>query len=482
MRDKVNTEGFSFENTYFQLTADITLPTGWKPIGVTKDGKKDLHNGANLNVFSGIFDGNNHTVTIPEGGLPLFGYVQNTKIRNLNIYGTKIAGYGLVNNFEGVGLSGTAVEIDNVTLKSGSSTLKAGLLGANKTMSPYAGCSSSFEATVRNCTIEKDVVIGYDKDMNEIGAIAGRMQGTVENCVSYATVYGTRYVGGIIGTRDNAMGNCSVIGCKFYGTVEASSEVAGGIAGGGYDNSTAPNGCKITINSCSSEGSITGSDKVGGILGGDLYVAQTWNNCTYTFKNNSFTGKVQATKADAAYVGGIIGFYDSLNRIDDITNNYYAKDCGADKGIGFVRYIDTNCLTHETASGATYVNTEKETTSCPKVEGCGWQTGYNRTDDPLGADQEKLVSTEGLRVYVDSLELTGDYRTEFYLGEDLDLSGMKVVAVISDGTRQELSLTDLTIEGYNKDKRGEQKLKISYKEAFVELTVKVLKKMPVRSR
>lgn len=476
LRDKVNTEGFSFENTYFQLTEDITLPTGWKPIGVTKDGRKDLKNGENLNAFSGIFDGNNHTVTVPEGGLPLFGYVRNTRIRNLNIYGKKIAGYGLVNNFEGVGLSGMAVEIDNVTLKSGSSTLKSGLLGANKTMSAYAGCSSAFEATVRNCTIEKDVVIGYDRNENEIGAIAGRMQGTVEDCVSYAIVYGTSYVGGIIGTRDNAMGNCSVIGCKFYGTVEASSEVAGGIAGGGYDNSTAPNGCKITINSCSAEGSITGSDKVGGILGGDLYVAQTWNNCTYTFKNNSFTGKVQATKADAAYVGGIIGFYDSLNRIDDITNNYYAKDCGADKGIGFVRYIDTNCLTHETASGATYVNTEKETTSCPKVEGCGWQTGYNRTDDPLGADQEKLVSTEGLRVYVDSLELTGDYRTEFCLGEDLDLSGMKVVAVISDGTRQELSLTDLTIEGYNKDKRGEQKLKISYKEAFVELTVKVLKK------
>lgn len=476
LRDKVNTEGFSFENTYFQLTADITLPTGWKPIGVTKDGRKDLKNGENLNAFSGIYDGNNHIVTVPEGGLPLFGYVRNTRIRNLNIYGKKIAGYGLVNNFEGVGLSGTAVEIDNVTLKSGSSTLKSGLLGANKTVSGYSGCSSAFEATVRNCTIEKDVVIGYDRNENEIGAIAGRMQGTVEDCVSYAIVYGTSYVGGIIGTRDNAMGNCSVIGCKFYGTVEASGEVAGGIVGGGYDNSTAPNGCKITINSCSSEGSITGSDKVGGILGGDLYVAQTWNNCTYTFKNNSFTGKVQATKTDAAYVGGIIGFYDSLNRIDDITNNYYAKDCGADKGIGFVRYIDTNCLTHETASGATYVNTEKETTSCPKVEGCGWQTGYNRTDDPLGADQEKLVSTEGLRVYVDSLELTGDYRTEFCLGEDLDLSGMKVVAVISDGTRQELSLTDLTIEGYNKDKRGEQKLKISYKEAFVELTVKVLKK------
>lgn len=476
LRDKVNTEGFSFEDMYFQLAEDITLPSGWKPIGVTKDGKKDLQNGANLNVFSGIFDGNNHTVTIPEGGLPLFGYVRNTRIRNLNIYGTKIAGYGLVNNFEGVGLSGTAVEIDNVTLKSGSSTLKAGLLGANKTMSPYAGCSSSFEATVRNCTIEKDVVIGYDKDMNEIGAIAGRMQGTVENCVSYATVYGTRYVGGIIGTRDNAMGNCSVIGCKFYGIVEASGELAGGIAGGGYDDSSAPNGCKITINSCVSEGTVTGSDKVGGILGADLYVAQTWDNCVYTFKNNSFTGKVKATSQNPSYVGGIIGFYDSLNRIDAITNNYYSKDCGADKAIGFVKYIDTSCTTHETASGATYFSTEKETTACPKVEGCGWQKGYNRTDDPLGADIGKLFSTEGLRTYVDSLELTGDYRTEFYLGEDLDLTGMIAVAVISDGTRQELSLTDLTIEGYNKDKRGEQKLKISYKEAFVELTVRVLKK------
>lgn len=476
LRDKVNKEGFSFDDTYFQLAEDITLPDGWKPIGATKNGRVDLQGGENLNAFSGTLDGNNHTVTIPEGGLPLFGYVRNTKIRNLNIYGTKIAGYGLVNNFEGVGLSGTAVEIDNVTLKSGSSTLKSGLLGANKTMSPYAGCSSSFEATVRNCTIEKDVVIGYSKNEAEIGAIAGRMQGTVENCVSYATVYGTSYVGGIIGTRDNAMGNCSVIGCKFYGTVEASGELAGGIAGGGYDDSSAPNGCKITINSCVSEGTVTGSDKVGGILGADLYVAQTWDNCVYTFKNNSFTGKVKAIGQNPSYVGGIIGFYDSLNRIDAITNNYYSKDCGADKAIGFVKYIDTSCTTHETASGATYFSTETETTACPTVEGCGWQKGYNRTDDPLGADIGKLFSTEGLRTYVDSLELTGDYRTEFYLGEDLDLTGMKAVAIISDGTRQELSWTDLTIEGYNKDKRGEQKLKISYKEAFVELTVRVLKK------
>lgn len=476
LRDKVNKDGFAFSDAYFQLSDDIILPSGWKPIGATKDGRVNLQEGANLNAFSGIFDGAGHTITVPEGGLPLFGYVRNTRIRNLNIYGKKIAGYGLVNNFEGVGLSGSAVEIDNVTLKSGSSTLKSGLLGANKTVNGYAGCSAAFVATITNCTIEKGVVIGYDKNQRQIGAIAGRMQGTIKNCVSYADVYGTDYVGGIIGTRDNAMGTCEVIGSEFYGTVTASGQHAGGIVGGGYDSSSAPNGTKVTINNCVSEGTVTGSDKVGGILGGDTYVAQTWDNCQYSLRNNSFTGKVQATGENASYIGGIIGFYDSLNRIDAISNNYYSKDCGTTSGIGFVKYIDTSNTSHETSSGSTYFNTENGTTDCPEITGCGWKTGFNRTDDPLGADMDKLFSTEGLRITVDSLELSGDYRTAFDIGEDLDFTGMQVKALISDGTEQEVPWTDLTIEGYNKNQRGEQTLKLSYKEAFTQLTVTVLKK------
>lgn len=476
LRDKVNKDGFTFLDAYFQLSEDIILPSGWKPIGATKDGRVNLQEGANLNAFSGIFDGAGHTITVPEGGLPLFGYVRNTRIRNLNIYGKKIAGYGLVNNFEGVGLSGSAVEIDNVTLKSGSSTLKSGLLGANKTVNGYAGCSAAFVATITNCTIEKGVVIGYDKKQSQIGAIAGRMQGTIKNCVSYADVYGTDYVGGIIGTRDNAMGTCEIIGSEFYGIITASGQHAGGIVGGGYDSSSAPNGTKVTINNCVSEGTVIGSDKVGGILGGDTYVAQTWDNCQYSLRNNSFTGKVQATGENASYIGGIIGFYDSLNRIDAISNNYYSKDCGATSGIGFVKYIDTSNTSHETSSGSTYFNTENGTTDCPEITGCGWKTGFNRTDDPLGADMDKLFSTEGLRITVDSLEISGDYRTAFDIGEDLDFTGMQVKALISDGTEQEVPWTDLTIEGYNKNQRGEQTLKLSYKEAFTQLTVTVLKK------
>ena len=46
----------------------------------------------------------------------------------------------------------------------------------------------------------------------------------------------------------------------------------------------------------------------------------------------------------------------------------------------------------------------------------------------------KLFSTEGLRITVDSLELSGDYRTAFDIGEDFDFTGMQVKALISDGT------------------------------------------------
>ena len=467
-------EGIPFKDAYLRQENDITLPAGWKPIGVTKDGSNDIKRGQNLNAFSGILDGNNKTITIPEGGLPLLGYVQNAEVRNLNIYGTKIAGYGLVNNFEGVGLSGNAITIENVTLKSGSSTLKSGFLGANITTNGYAGTSAGFEATLRNCTVEEDVVIGYDRDQTMIGSFAGRMQGTLENCVSHAAVYGKDYVGGIIGTRDNAMGNCAVSGCEFNGTVKASGQHAGGIAGGGYENYTAPNGIKITINNCKVSGSITGADKVGGILGGDSYVAQAWN--PYTMKGNSFTGKVKATAENASYIGGIIGFYESLNKFDDISNNYYAKDCGADRGIGFVQYVDTNCTTHETASGATYFSTEKNTDDCPAVVGCNWKAQHNRTDDPLGADAAKLANTDGVKLYAEKLEISGDYRTEFNQGEDLDLTGMTVKAQMSDGTTRDVAVSELTIDGYNKDGHGEQTLTLSYSGASTQIVVKVLKK------
>ena len=62
------------------MTADITLPKNWKPIGCTKDGSNGINRGANLNEFSGTFDGGNHLLTVPAGERPLFAYVNGTAL------------------------------------------------------------------------------------------------------------------------------------------------------------------------------------------------------------------------------------------------------------------------------------------------------------------------------------------------------------------------------------------------------------------
>lgn len=451
--------GQNFEGLYLKQTGEnITLPENWTPIGTSKT------------KFSGTLDGNGKTVTVPEDGLPLFGYVNGATVKNLNIYGKKIAGYGLVNNLEGVGMSGEAICIDNVTLKSGSSTLKSGLIGTYITSNMYAGCSATYYVTIKNCTIEEGVVIGYNKDQSMIGSFAGRVHGTIENCVSYATVYGKDYVGGIVGTQDNALGGTVITDSQFHGKVEAMGQHAGGIAGGGYSHSSGPNGNKININDCTVTGTITGADKVGGIIGGDTYVAQLWGG--HSLKNNSFTGTVKATAG--TYVGGIIGFYDSLNKYDDISGNYYKAGCGAAKGIGFVQYVDTNSQTHETQSGAVYFNTGDSTEECPTVAGCGWKAGHNRTDDPLGADAAKLCYTDtDTDPIATELKVSGTYKTEYTTGEKLDLTGIVLTVVYNDKSEKTINLSDATVTGYDANKVGEQELTISYNGLTAAITVKV---------
>ena len=408
--------GQSYEGKYFKLTDDIVLPDNWIPVGCTKDGSNDIKSGTNMNAFSGTFDGAGHKVTVPKGEKPLFSYVYGATIKNLDIYGEEIDGYGLINNMEGVGLSGTAVTIDNVTLKSGSKTKKSGFVGGVITTNGFSAVSAGYVTIIKNSTIEKDVIVGYDGEQDKIGSFAGMFQGSIENCVSYATVKGKSSVGGIIGSRDNVMGRCEVKNCTFGGEVISTVTDAGGIAGRVYSNSTAPNGVRISITDCVVTGNVQGKNNVGGILGADSYTAQVWNE--YHFTNNTFKGKISGEKN----VGSIIGYYYSLNKFDDIAGNTYAKDCGATSPFGAVALVDTNCANPTAIEGTLYFSTETDTSNCPTVTGCAWKTAHNRTDDPLGADIEKLaapikeekpVDTEALKTKVNAvLKSTAGYMSD----------------------------------------------------------------------
>ena len=56
-------------------------------------------NGKYLWAFSGILDGANHTLTVADGGKPLFNYVREATIENLKLYGKQIDGYGLIDRY-----------------------------------------------------------------------------------------------------------------------------------------------------------------------------------------------------------------------------------------------------------------------------------------------------------------------------------------------------------------------------------------------
>lgn len=472
--------GNSFEGYYFRFEDDITLPDGWTPIGCTVDGTNKFdprkpEEKDNLRAFSGTILGNGKLLTIPKGGRPLLAYVKNATVKDLNIYGEEINGYGLVDGLHGVGFTSEdtfAIIIENVTLKSGTKTLKSGLIGAEIDMdvNGFAGASAAFITTIRNCTIEEGVVIGYDGSQSEIGAFAGRFQGVIENCVSHATVKGVNYVGGIIGSRDNAMGQCTVSKCSFDGAVIASGKFAGGITGAMYIGGGAPNGVKTTIQGCTASGTVTGTENVGGITGGDRSINQAWND--YSVTGNTFSGKVSGTKN----VGSIIGYYRSLNKFDNIAGNAYLKGCGAEQGIGAVDYVDTSCETHETASGATYFDTSK---SLPDIYGVT-KTNHNRVDDPLGKDVEKLAkAVDDVSTPVCyKLEISGA-KTEYYVGDEFDLTGATITAYWTMGkANTHPTQVDLKITGYDSGKHGQQTVTLQYGAAKVEIVVTVLYKEP----
>ena len=363
--------GYAFKDQYLAQTKDVTLAEGWKPIGSDSS-----------NRFSGHLDGQGHTLTVPEGGLPLLGYVKDAYVENLNIYGPQIEGYGLVNNLEGLGLSGNAITIEGVTLKSGTKTLKSGLIGTYITTNAFAGCSGGFLVTIRDCVAERGVVIGYDGTESKIGTFAGRFNGTIEGCKSYATVYGVDSVGGIVGNQDNSMTTFKVTDCEFHGTVEASGQEAGGIIGSGYIGGWADNAMRPNISHCTVTGSVSGSNKVGGIQGGDSIVIQTYSNSPNEMTGNIFRGHLYS---DGEAVGAIVGYYRGLNVYDKIHDNICESDDTGLRPIGQVAYVDTSAAEHENVYGLNYY--DSSTGNFPSGTGVwSWKKNSNRTDDPLGAD------------------------------------------------------------------------------------------------
>ena len=511
VRDEV-AAGRSFSGEYIKLTGDIVLPEQWEPIGKLKEGTNDPANGVNVHPFSGTLDGGGHTVTSAEGGQPLFGYVREATIRDLSIAGKRIEGCGLIANYvvdrgaSGKDSAKTAT-IVNVTILSGTSIAGSGFI------SGYASVGNTVD--IIDCTVEEGVVIGCHKDQSWVGSFAGNYNGVITGCHSAATVYGVDYVGGIIGAKSNSMSETSVSNCVFTGQVVASGSFAGGIAGGGYGGInwgilSAPNAPMLNVINCLCTGSVRASDTAGGIVGYETSL-QVWDNGIGYLQSNLFAGTVET--AGGTQVGAITGAFRGLDRYDIIQDNYYGEGCGAARGIGGVEYVDTSCETHETEIGVNYFDTSKEV---PIFEGVNdifkgnLRADHNRTDDPLGADAETLakrITQEQLQdgtaaalmnaaegslgnwvqngtcpvpqrvKTIVALYVQEGYRTQYDIGEELDLSDLKFDLVWSDGSTETIpgDDKDLRITGFDSSERAVITVTAVYGTIRTQFPVRILK-------
>ncbi len=513
LREYVNkspkSEAYDFAGAYFELTEDITLTEDWTSIGA---GETE-GSGEKLQPFSGTLDGKGHTLTYAYGETePLFKYVREATVKNLNIFAPYMAGYGLVSHYYvdygddgdyNVGMGGSfkagcpdTIDIINCTIKSGSVLRNAGFIGGN----PMA--SGGNIVNIRNCTVERDVKIGWDAESNgpgsesQVGSFAGKINGTVINCTSYADVYGGYTVGGIISAKDQSMGPCQIINCAFMGTVTSTGGNAGGIIGTGYGG--APNSPVVTIQNCYVDATITGTRYVGGILGAESGIIQCWNNGYIT--DNVFYGTLKGTGAGAS-VGGVVGYTRSLNKYQIISNNYYLDTCGATGAIGSATYVDTNA-SHGSISGTTYFDTSK---ALPNLTGVD-KNNCNRADDPLGKDADNLgmavtadqmldgyvlnklqASETSLKNWatgskhpvhsdvpvVYKLEISGTYKDTYYVGDEFNSDGMTITATYSDGNTKTVEPAQVTFSGYDMSKRAVYTVMAEYQgiQAFFDIRV-----------
>lgn len=493
---RVNTDGADYAGCVFRMEADITLPGGWTPIGCVKPGASSMGEGANLWPFSGTLDGAGHTLSLPADSLPLFGFVRDAAVQNLNIYGPRIAGDGIVNNYcVDYNTASATVRFSNVTLKSGTQTLRSGFIGGlvdGVSENEYSQTSAQNLVYITNCTVEAGVVIGYDRSQSRIGSFAGQLNGSMSGSVSSASVYGVDDVGGLVGMKSASMGDFTVSDCAFHGSVTGSGKHVGGIVGSGYDHYTAPNTRAVCLLNCICDGTVSGGSHVGGILGSEGGLWQAWDNGIAYIRGNSFTGTVSG----GSYVGGVIGYYRSLNRYTVIENNTYGANCGTEKGIGGVLYVDSSIYSNgnnrplgwQTVAGnpdQVYcfdsseddIDRIKYALNRDSIYYNIARADHQRDDDPLGADASKLCSRgEATGPYTVEIIVTGKYKLEYLVGETLDLTGAEFTVKWSDGTQTHPALKDIKTSKLDTSAPGVKTVTVYYGTTSTNISLSVKNK------
>ena len=278
----------------------------------------------------------------------------------------------------------------------------------------------------RGGIIENLVVEGKVEGIINIAGIAGINNGTIRNCVNYASIVNNgsraggitaysrqgssviscdnhgeisggsvdnngskstndmRGVGGIIGTIHNDSTNAvniKIENCNNFGTVHNDYQAVGGIAGLILSNghTTALTG-KLTIKNCNNSGEISsGKSFVGGIIGVMNNVNIVIDNC-----KNLEGGNVTGT----CFVGGIVGAFGYSTAVADLKTNTTISNCSNAANITATAEHTGGGYRVGGITGMAYGTAVKSCTNSGTITG-----GDNEVLAPNGTSANKYVGT-----------------------------------------------------------------------------------------
>ena len=401
------------------LTADIVVNKNvLKSDGTVNEGtfKEWTPIATSASPYTGIFDGQNHTISglyfnqEDSYDVGLFGR-NNGKIANAGILDSYFYGTSKVGGVCGNNYTGTITNCYNTGSVSGLGTL-GGVSGYNDT------------GNITNCYNTGNV----SGSSGFVGGVSGyNSKGTIINSYNAGSVSGLEYVGGVSGINYTG----SITDCYNIGSVSGSEGYVGGVSGdnnGGTITNSYNAGSvsgieryvggvngwnKGTITNCYNIGSVSGSGYVGGVNG--------WNNGTITncyYDSTIYTGNAigansgTATKVEGKttdeFKTGEVAYLLQLDQSDEVWGQTIGTDTyptlGGAKVYKNAIYNGCEGKPGEPVSYA-YSNTEKNTYGDhPDADNDG------KCDD-CGA----IIDGIGAKLAGYSLSLTGNIGVNFYM-------------------------------------------------------------------
>jgi hypothetical protein len=346
-----------------------------------------------VQVFSGNFDGQNHTVfnltVTGSRECGLFGRVAGTNtvsaiVKNLALQRCSIISDAAYNGCL-IGLAPYYVTVLNCHVKQSQISspwdVIGGLVGvAGSGIAPdvtLSSCSvvdstvsggnvvgglvgSSTSATIQNCYVNCRVSGGDGSLM--LGGLCGENSGSLSNCYSTGTVTGWDQVGGLCGYNLGSIADCNSMGY-----------VAGNLWVGGLCGWS---GGPVT-DSCST-GAVSGNETVGGLCGVNAF---TVNRC-YS------TGKTEGMRV----VGGLCG------SSREIINSYSTSHVSGDELVGGLCGARGDFITNSYSIGSVSGNSRVGglvggfTNS---TIGCYWNVETSGTTDGVGDEEPDPSAVSG---------------------------------------------------------------------------------------